>query len=100
MLKSLVLLALIGVAPAAQAADAAGPLPVHPAPLDCIRNDQVVCSYRYIDSTELANGQLVGIERVIGLPPADRVEVRRIDADHIVVYIFYPPQRDLQGVAF
>jgi hypothetical protein len=69
MLKSLVLFALLGMAPATQAAYAAGPPPARPAALDCIRYDQVVCSYSFIDETELSDGRLIGIRPVIGLPP-------------------------------
>jgi hypothetical protein len=70
-----------------------------PGPANCVWYDQVVCSYQVIDGADLAAGQQVSARPLAGLPAPERVEIRRTDAEHLMIYFFYPSRRDLQGVA-
>lgn len=70
-----------------------------PGPANCVWYDQVVCSYEIVDGADLAAGRELVTRPLAGLSDPDRVEIRETGAGQLMIYFFYPPRPDLQGVA-
>lgn len=70
-----------------------------PTPVDCVRNDVVVCVYRVVTTAELNALGGAGLASPAGLPGVERIELRRIDDTCMVLLEYFAPDPALQGVA-
>jgi hypothetical protein len=97
MLRFLVPLAALVFVTGAQAAPAAPSLPTL---TDCVRADTVICTFRLVRTGDLNAGRTAILAAPSGMPKIDRIELRRIDDDLLLLVEYFAPDPALRGVAF